>query len=60
MKPFKGQNVFAVEEENKEAFKVDPCAVTWKIRLHDKVPQTVGHVPREISKAGYYSFEVWR
>ena len=54
-KPFKGQKVFAMKAENKEALESDPCAVAWKIRFHDKVmPQTVGHVPREISRPIYY------
>ena len=42
------------ESGKKEALESDPCAVAWKIRFHDKVmPQTVGHVPREISRPIY-------
>ena len=58
-KPFKGQKIFAMKEENKEAFESDPCAVAWKIRFHDKVMlQSVGHVPREISRPIYHFFNM--
>ena len=54
-KPFTGQKVLAMKEENNEALNSNLCAVASNIRFHNKVmPKKVGHVPRETSRPIHY------
>ena len=48
----KGQRLYAEKENDKIALMHDPYAVAWKMISQGKlIPETVGHVPKELSRA---------
>ena len=50
--PKKGQRLYAEKENDKIALMHDPYAVAWKMISQGKlIPETVGHVPKELSRA---------
>ena len=54
----KGQRLYAEKEIDKIALMHDPYAVAWKFKSHGKlIAQTVGHVPKELSRAAWYFLE---
>ena len=51
----KGQRLYAEKENDKIALMHDPYAVAWKMISQGKlIPETVGHVPLELSRATWF------
>ena len=50
--PKKGQRLCAEKENDKIALTHDPYVVAWKMISQGKlIPETVGHVPKELSRS---------
>ena len=48
------QKLYAENEKDKIALMHDPYAVAWKINSKQKIiAETVGHIPKELSKAAW-------
>ena len=48
----KGQCLYGEQENDKIALMIDPYAIAWKLKSKGKlIVETVGHVPKEISRA---------
>ena len=57
--PQQGENLSAEKEVGKTALMHDPFSVAWKRKNKEKlIPETVGHVLREISRAVWFFLEV--
>ena len=53
--PKKGQRLYAEKENDKITLMHDPYAVAWKMISQGKlIPETVGHVPKELSRATWF------
>ena len=53
--PKKGQRLYVEKENDKITLMHDPYAVAWKMISQGKlIPETVGHVPKELSRATWF------
>ena len=57
--PKEAEVLYAEAEKNKTALMHDPYSVAWKLKTRGKlVNEVVGHVPREISRAVTFFYNV--
>ena len=59
--PKKGQRLYAEKENGKIELMHEPYVVAWKIISQGKlIPETVGHVPKELSRPTWFFSDVRR